>query len=153
VGNFRRDLAVSQLAVNALITYYEKAGHAVKELEGKEEQKKGDFSVELCGIKANIEVKFDMYAQRSGNLCFEMSNGSKPTGIMTTQADLVHYVVPKKEGYTVYVFKTSELRDYIQDSSKVKIKNGGDKKKFILALAQIDAIMLDELPTEVFEIA
>lgn len=153
MGNFLRDLDRSKSAVNSLMEHYRAQGYTVKELVGKDEQEYGDFTVDFSACPSNIEVKFDMYAKRSGNLCFEMSNGSKPTGIMTTLADKVYYVVPTDEGAKVFVFDTEELRTYIQNPGNVKIKNGGDKKKFILALAKITDVIDNGLPQEVFDIA
>ncbi len=154
MGNFLRDLDRSKAAVNALMEHYKAEGYTVGELVGKEDQKMGDFWYRLLPEHDDIcvEVKFDMYAKRSGNLCFEMSNGSKPTGIMTTMADKVCYVVPTDEGARVFVFDPEELRTYIQDPTKVEIKNGGDKKKFVLALAKMTSVVEDGLPQEVFEI-
>ena len=153
MGNFLRDLDRSKSAVNALMEYYESKGFKVEELVGKAQQKHGDFAVTMeDGDVVHVEVKFDMYAKRSGNLCFEMSNGSKETGIMTTLADKVYYVVPTDEGARVFVFDPEKLRTYIQDPTKVTIKNGGDKRKFILALAKITSVVEDELPQDVFDI-
>jgi hypothetical protein len=94
-----------------------------------------------------------MYAKRSGNLCFEMSNGKEMTGIMSTPAAKVYYVVPQEDrSHKVIVFNTEKLRAWIQDPTNVTVKNGGDKKKFVLALAKIEKIIEAGLPEEVFEI-
>jgi len=155
MGNFLRDLDRSKVAVKALMEHYKAEGYTVGELVGKEEQKMGDFWYHLLPEQDDtcVEVKFDMYAKRSGNLCFEMSNGSKATGIMITEADKICYVVPSEDVYTVFVFDPEKLRAYIQDPSKVKIKNGGDKKKFVLALAKMTDIVHDALAEEVFYIS
>lgn len=155
MGNFLRDLDRSKGAVNALMEHYKTEGYTVGELVGKEKQKTGDFWYRLLPEHDDVcvEVKFDMYAKRSGNLCFEMSNGSKETGIMITKADKVCYVVPSEDIYTVFVFDPEKLRTYIQDPVKVKIKNGGDKKKFVLALAKMTDIVSDNLAEEIFYIS
>jgi hypothetical protein len=152
MGNFVRDLRRSKDAVEALMNHYKGLGYEVGELVGKEEQKLGDFWYRpLTDVnRTNVEVKFDMYAKRSGNLCFEKSNGTKATGIMTTQADHIMYVVPGDDTYTVFVFNPEKLRDFIENSPRITIKSGGDKKKFILALAKMTAIVADKLPEEVF---
>lgn len=152
MGHFLRDLDRSKRAVNALLEHYKAIGHAIRELEGKEEQKFGDLRLTIEEDHVNIEVKFDEMAAKTGNLCFEMSNGSKMTGIMSTKADMVYYVVPNKEAATVYVFDTKKLRDFISEPSNVTIKNGGDRRKFVLALAKIQAVVDSELPEEIFEI-
>lgn len=151
-SSFRRDMARSEEAVYAVMMHLKNSGRDIRELEGKEEQTFGDLRC-LDGDKENIEVKFDIMAGRTGNLCFEMSNGKKLTGILTTKADFVYYVVPSKEGKRVYIFKTSKLVDFVQNSPRIKVKNGGDKKKFILGLAKIEDIVEDEIPEKVFDLA
>lgn len=153
MGNFLRDLDRSKAAVNALMEHYKSKGLEVEELVTRKQQKSGDFTLHLKDGPLNVEVKFDMYAKRSGNLCFEMSNGNKPTGIMSTPAGRICYVVPSEDVYTVFVFDPHKLREYIQDPAKVKIKNGGDKKKFVLALAKMTDIVHDDLAEEVFYIS
>ena len=153
MGSFQRDLAISQVAVDLLLDHLADNGYNTSELEGREAQKQGDITIEKDGFFTNIEVKYDMYAKRSGNLCFEMSNGKKMTGIMITPAERVYYVVPQKgRSHKVLVFDTEKLRAWIQDPDNVVIKSGGDKKKFVLALAKIDKIIECGLPEEVFEI-
>lgn len=146
--NFRADLAASHEAVHAIMAWLEDKGHDVEELP-KDRQIEGDIEVDG---EATIEVKFDLYAKKSGNLCFEMANNKGPTGIMTTQANSVYYVVPNGTGKNVFVFDTEELRTYIQKSENVTIKKGGDKKRFHLALVPITKIEADKLPTETFKI-
>ncbi|TFH22782.1 hypothetical protein E4G67_03970, partial [Candidatus Bathyarchaeota archaeon] len=104
MGHFLSDLDRSKRAVSALLAHYKEMGTAIRELEGKEEQKYGDLRIVLQEEHVNIEVKFDEMAAKTGNLCFEMSNGSKMTGIMSTKADKVYYVVPNEASATVYIF-------------------------------------------------
>lgn len=153
MGHFLRDLERSKSAVKKLIEHYKSIGHLVRELEGKDEQEHGDFRIMLTDMHVNIEVKYDEMAAKTGNLCFEMSNGTKMTGIMATKAHKVYYVVPNGEAVTVYVFETEKLKDFISKPENVKIKNGGDRRKFVLALAKIEHVIDSELPEEVFEIA
>lgn len=156
MGNFVKDLRRSRAAVDALVNHYSECGFTVDYLEGKEDQEYGDFYVEglLNGPeKVNCEVKFDMYAKRSGNLCFEMSNGTKETGIMTTKADMIYYVVPGDgDQLRVFTFEPNKLRKFIQDPANVVMKNGGDKGKFVLALVSIADIMEKDVAEERFYI-
>ena len=153
MGHFLSDLDRSRGAVNALMEHYKAIGHAIHELEGKDEQQYGDFRITIVEDHVNIEVKFDEMSAKTGNLCFEMSNGSKMTGIMATKADKVYYVVPNGTAGTVYVFDTQKLREFISDPANVTIKNGGDKRKFVLALAKITKVVEAGLPEEVFDLA
>ena len=146
-SSFRRDLNRSQEAVYAVQDYLEGRGIKVEHLEGKEAQAFGDLRLTnpRNNQAKNVEIKFDIMARRTGNLCFEMSNGTKETGIMTTKADVIYYVVPQGATKDVYVFDPTELREYITTSANVKIKNGGDKKKFVLAIVSIDKIIEDDV--------
>ena len=152
-STFKRDLIISQEAVSSVLTYMIDQGYNVSELEGREEQKKGDIAWKREDGTTNIEVKFDIRAAQTGNLCFEMSNGNNLTGIMSTLADKVYYVVPNGNVKTVYTFDIDKLRSFIGDFDNVKIKNGGDNKKFVLAIAKISDILKAGLPEEVFDIA
>lgn len=152
VGHFLSDLERSRTAVNVLMDRYKSLGFDVKELLTKEEQKYGDFSITQEGRALNIEVKFDEMAAKTGNLCFEMSNGSRMTGVMETMADIVIYAVPYKHGFHIYMFRTQELREFITNPENVIVKNGGDKKKFVLALAKITAVVELGLPDEIFDL-
>ena len=143
---FLKDLACSQEGVNVVISHLMDKKSAAYRILGKDEQHIGD--IEYDG--KFIEVKFDKYAKKSNNLCFELSNGKKDTGILSTGADVVAYVVPcKAEGrYMIFYFDTKKLRDWLaQDSSKqfISIKRGGDKKKFKMALVKITDVVNLEL--------
>lgn len=150
-SSFRRDFVRSQEAVVALLDYFIDEGHIAWELE-KDEQHLGDIYTEQFGVQVHVEVKFDIMAARTGNLCFEMSNGTKMTGIMTTQADEIFYVVPDGNKKKVFVFDPDKLRSYIKNLPVKNIKNGGDKKKFILAVVSIQDIIDAELPERVFHL-
>jgi len=151
-SSFRKDLSRSQEAVFAVMDHLIDQGHEVRELEGKEEQAFGDLAVKQAESQLNIEIKYDIMARRTGNLCFEKSNGKKSTGVMTTRADKIFYVVPQGRTKRVFVFDPTKLREYIEASPYVQIKNGGDGKRFILAIVKIDHVVADKLPDEVFEI-
>lgn len=152
MGHFLSDLDRSRGPVNKLMEWYEGVGYDVREFE-RSEQEFGDFSISKDGETTNIEVKFDEMSDKTGNLCFEMSNGSKMTGIMTTKADKVYYVVPNGQTQTVYIFDTEKLRQFISEPANVTVKNGGDRRKFILALAKVQTVVDAGLPDEVFELA
>ncbi len=146
MGHFLSDLDKSCEAVDLVKKLLEDQGLQVRELE-KAEQKMGDLEVKDApnpGI-SYVEVKYDMRARRSGNLCFEMSNGTRETGIMETQADFVYYVVPSDGCKMVFIFEIEKLKEYIQDPANVKMAKGGDKRKFDLALVKIEKVIADGL--------
>lgn len=147
--NFKRDLAQSKTAVEIVKQYFTEDGaDEIEELQ-KESQHKGDILVIYKAgppdkwIKLYVEVKYDIYAARSGNLCFETSNGKKPTGIYATEAEVIHYVVPYEDHYTIFMFDAEELREYLATSTKVVKKRGGDKKRFEMDLVSISDLTDD----------
>lgn len=107
-------------------------------------QEYGDFQLIDGETPINVEVKYDILAENTGNMCFEFSNGKgKLTGIMATKADVVAYVLNNKGGFVVYLFLKDVLKDYLIDSSNssmVRIVNGGDKKNFTMALSPVSNI-------------
>ena len=149
MGHFLSDLERSKEAVILLAKNFESNGYKVRELP-REEQNKGDLEITKFDELLNIEIKFDIRAKRSGNLCFEISNGTRMTGIMETKADRIYYVVPDDSNYLVFYFDPEKLRTYLKESSNVTIKNGGDKKKFVLALVKISDIVADNLMKSFF---
>ena len=148
---FLRDLDRSQEAVQLAMSRLIDRDFICHELEGKEEQKFGDIRVITEDVDINIEVKFDAMAEKTGNLCFEMSNGKRLTGILETKADEVWYVVPNGGQRTIYKFDINTLKTYILNPENITVKNGGDKWKFSLALVSIDKIINDKIAYEVIE--
>lgn len=151
--NFKKDLEDSQKAVDLILDHLIDSGHVAFELIGKKEQRYGDIAVlESNDKQTNIEVKFDIMAAKTENLCFEMTNGLKLTGMMATKADHVYYIVPRYGWYQVFIFEINRLRKYLLNPTNVTMKNGGDRKKFSLALVSIDQIFNDDIAESIFRI-
>lgn len=144
MGNFLKDLDSSKKGVYI-------AFHVAKQLIGgepeeldKPNQIYGDFKIS----GRNIEVKYDMYAKKSGNLCFEISNGKGPTGIFKTLSDQVYFVVPQEIGFRVFDFNREKLVKWLQDENNAthwSEKRGGDQKKFKMRLVKISSVLSLEL--------
>lgn len=65
--------------------------------------KNSDYDIEL--IKADwtrvtFEIKYDRLATKTGNVAFEIECNGKPSGIMTTKADYIVYLIDKTYYYT-----------------------------------------------------
>jgi hypothetical protein len=148
--NFRKDLEDGKFA-EVLVTNYLKSKNqslVVTELV-RARQKEGDLET----VDGTVEVKFDKMAGSTSNLCFELANGKgQPTGIAATKAALVAYVVPREDHYIIYMFETEKLRKYILDTNntaKVRIVNGGDRRAYCLALVTRDNIEADKVAISV----
>ncbi len=159
--SFLRDLEESKVAVNIVKAWLEnKHSNAdnltVEELE-RARQHEGDVEVlSDCGIAYSIEVKYDIMARKTGNLCFETHNKKGDlTGIASTEADEVHYVVPREGGYVLYMFKTEELRSYLFDTlntKKFRSTKGGDRRAYSMLLVNRETLIEDDVPYYVEEI-
>jgi hypothetical protein len=151
MGHFLKDLEESKVAVNVVKTFLEslhsKDSNAVITELGKARQKEGDVEVVSdCGITYSVEVKYDMMAKKTGNLCFETHNSKGVlTGISSTEADEIHYVVPGDDGFFLYMFKTEDLRNYLFDTGnikKFKSVKGGDRRATCMLL--VNRTILEE---------
>ena len=91
----------------------------------------------------HIEVKFDKYGVKSGNLCFELQDHkARPSGIMATEAHLMVFVVAKslQSKKQIFEFDVPALREFIEehiDSTTYKIVKGGDGNAFEMMLVPI----------------
>jgi Holliday junction resolvase len=73
-----------------------------------------------------LEVKYDVYSERSGNIAIEFNNSRKvkPSGINATTADLWVQVTPKQGSWFTSVAK---LKEYISTHKPFRtIISGGD---------------------------
>ena len=96
----------------------------------------------------HIEVKFDKYATKSGNLCFELQDHkARPSGIMATEANLMVFIVAKSlnsKNKQIFEFDVPELRAFIEahiDTTVFKIVKGGDGNAFEMMLVPISEII------------
>ena len=85
-----------------------------------------DFDYELAygQQKTTIEVKFDLYAERSGNIAIEFYNpkGGKPSGIERTKAVWwVHVLAKNHLPSEAYAIECGELRRLIREKPPPKI--------------------------------
>jgi len=156
--NFLKDLADSQVAVDMVLDYLiDRKGWVAHELEGRKEQKNGDIRCYPQGDldkPMDLEIKYDKMSARTGNMCFEVANNRGMTGICKTKADKILYVLPDGKEHTVYMFNPDRLKDCwfdTKNSSKVQIKNGGDGRRFTLALVKIDTIITDRVCSEMWK--
>jgi hypothetical protein len=151
---FPKDLAESKIAVNLMMARYKELGFEVAELV-KSQQIYGDFQSANGLSVVNHEVKYDIMAGKTRNLCFEIANAKGAlTGIAKTQADFVHYVVPNsdKTEFTAYTFELAKLKEYLFDTAntkKIRQVQGGDGKKFSMLIVSIDNIVADEVADSV----
>ena len=99
-----------------------------------------DISFIIDSETYSLEVKFDLYSDKSGNVAIEYYNPlkCKPSGITATTADLWVYVFPDLE---IHAVSTASLKEFIKanapDRNLPKVGDGNAsiylyKKQFIL---------------------
>jgi hypothetical protein len=161
MGHFLKDLEDSKVAVDVVKKFLKKLHKGpyeviIADIE-KERQAEGDIEVTSdSGISYRVEIKYDKMAQKTGNLCFETHNKKgKLTGISSTKAEEVFYVVPGDKGFTLYMFLTKELKAYLFDTanvSKFRSVNGGDRFATCMLLAKREVIEEDGVAYRVEQI-
>lgn len=104
------------------------------------------------GDSKTVEVKFDVKAAETGNICFEIGTTykdkdkpGKKTGVCISQADEFWYVLKKKDGYSILIFDTVKLLQHLlyiiaTKTKDVKVLYGGDDKRFCLAIVNAKAL-------------
>ena len=152
--SFLRDLEESKIAVELVKTYiideHKKEG-VVAEIEelGRARQIEGDIEVTLPDRKYTIEIKYDIMAQKTNNLCFETNNKKgKLTGISSTQSHKVIYVVPDKKNFYLYLFETEKLQKYLlDDDNKSRFRSvwGGDRWSTEMTLVPRETIIKEKI--------
>lgn len=161
MGHFLKDLEESKVAVSIVKAYLNKLHKGVKNLKIGEleraRQKEGDVEViSSCGISYCVEVKYDIMAKKTGNMCFETHNKKGDlTGVSATEADEIHYVVPRDDGFFLHIFNTKSLRKYLYNEkniSKFRVVKGGDRKATSMILVKIDVLIEDEVADKIEEI-
>jgi len=136
----KKDLVVGSVGENLVTELFQKNNFSVEKAQGKfsdydlavtdNNKKIGDFS---------IEVKYDVYSKKSGNIAIEYGNplSGKHTGINVTKADLWIHIVSD----IVYITSTKLLRGYVDEYSPIRtIKNAGDGNASIY-LYKVDEIV------------
>ena len=96
------------------------------------------------------EVKYDIMAKKTGNLCFEFTNGTKPTGVCVSKADEIVYVLATKkhDEYQIFRFNRAALLQYLLyntllNPTKQRVLFGGDRKSFGLIIIPVERILED----------
>lgn len=81
------------------------------------------------------EVKYDLMAEKTGNLAIEVHNtkSDKPSGINSTKSDLWTVVLSKEEKTEIWMCSVLKLRLWLDNNKPKKTVNfGGDKNAKLL---------------------
>jgi len=86
---------------------------------------------DLIDEPTKIEVKNDIMYETTGNIAFEIKYQGAPSGISTTKAQYLAYVI----GNELYICATDSLKDWLKrNKGFYKILMGGDGNASTLAV-------------------
>jgi hypothetical protein len=114
------------LIENIVIKYLEEIEQVII-LKKYNDDNKYDLIIQSKDDKIlKIEIKGDRQAYKTNNFYIEHISHNKPSGINTTQSDILIYVVENKDKYVLYWININNLKNYININS-YNIKNGKSK--------------------------
>jgi len=133
---FRNDLEFGtkyeEIALNEYIEYdnYERPP--------KEKRLFYDFLITKGETLLKYEIKADRMAYKTHNLCIELFNNDKLSGLSSTEADYyIYFIINNRTVVRVYKIPTEALRVLVKDR---EIKSGGDGRKSKFVLLNIDIV-------------
>lgn len=106
--------------------------HGIECVKETDSTKKSDHDLlsKIGRKKFTIEVKYDVMAQKTGNLAIEHHNCKKdmPSGIAVTKATIWAHIVLDTDFPTVWMARTEKLKKFCEETKPFKeIYAGGDK--------------------------
>lgn len=122
---------------------FEKAGIECAKNNDTDTRLEHDLVCKIGRTKFTCEVKFDVMAQRTGNIAIEYHNTKKdtPSGLNATKANIWAHLIYDDSNKVVFVTSVAKLRDFCsKNTPKRVIKNGGDKNANLL-LFECDVIL------------
>jgi hypothetical protein len=100
------------------------------QLEGIDSTSINDATGDL-EYRVMVEVKTDRMWQSTGNIAIEIMRDGQPTGLSTTHADIIVYVL---DGVSAFWYvRTSELKSFLK-SIKINRVRGGDGNRTEMVL-------------------
>lgn len=123
--NIRKDLAIGDVGEKIVMSLLTAVSIQCVQAPGK--GRRPSYDLEFCLQDKNytIEVKYDLYASKSGNVAIEVYNpkSCKNSGLTATKANLWCHIV---DGHT-YCAKVSDLHDFVKQNAPFRvICRGGD---------------------------
>ena len=135
---FQSDLKFGQIYEKEFIkimgfqTYKHETSKAIKEYDIIVKYN-AQTSIEF---ETKYEIKADRLSYKTGNVCIEIANCGRPSGITSTKSDYWGYFVIQPDGYDLYLIPTEELKQMVNPKN-YKVIRGGDGKISELILIPI----------------
>lgn len=123
--NFRKDLGIARKTERQIADYLVSKGY-----EFIDECDNADYDIRMktpSGDVITIEIKEDFTCRKTGNVGLEYHCRGKPSGISVSKADFYLYKVHEPSGEkNMYIIKTSELKEMVENKLWFREVNGGD---------------------------
>jgi hypothetical protein len=101
-----------------------------------------DLTITKDDITTKYEVKSDRRAINTLNLALEFECRGKPSGIMTTEADIYAYFIIKPDDlFDLYLIPVEDLKKLIEEKKYKRLVNGGDgwlSKMYLICLTSLE---------------
>ena len=92
----------------------------------------------LINNTTKYEIKADRISFKTRNLCIELYNYGKPSGLNITQADYyIYFIINNNNIIRVYKIPTAVLKELIISR---ELKSGGDNRQSKFVLLNIDLV-------------
>jgi hypothetical protein len=123
--NFRQDHKIARKTERQIADYLVSKGY-----EFIDECNNSDYDIRMktpSGDVITIEIKEDFSCRKTGNVGLEYHCRGKPSGISVSKADFYLYKVHEPNGEkNMYIIKTSELKEMVENKLWFREVNGGD---------------------------
>lgn len=140
---FLKSMSQGKNGENAAISLFQLIGIDCKKDEDKDKRNDHDLVCQLDKLKFTVEVKHDLMAEKTGNIAVEYHNSKldKPSGIYSTKANLLVYIVPDQDNMTIWVCSVKKVREFIKDVAPFRsVKNAGDKNANLFLYKEDDIL-------------
>lgn len=145
--SIKRDLAIGSIGEGFVMEILSKAN--IKSSKNKTKQKLKYYDLDIDG-KATAEIKYDIYADRSGNIAIEYFNpkSGKNSGLYITTADFWIHVLSNPN--RAYIVRVETLKSFVKSNNPSRIiERGGDGNASLMLYALEDILhIFEELTPE-----
>ena len=144
----QRDLAIGRVAEDKIVKLYDSLGCISLLNKARDELSHFDMTTKLATTRGELplyydsefstEVKYDIYANRSGNIAIETFNPKtgKPSGIGITTADIWAHIVDD-----IYLTSVRALKEHVETVKPFRlIEAGGDNNATLFLYKKEDIL-------------
>lgn len=138
---FVRDLSIGNKGQQFVIEIFESADIPVKPNTDRSKLKFFDIEFFFANKDWKAEIKYDLYAEKSGNIAIEFFNPKlcKPSGISITKADFWIHVLTNPN--RAFIVNLKEFREFIDAHKPDRIIVSGGDNNASLYLYRADFMM------------